>query len=204
MMAGAELSLVLDVIILVLLAGTIFFAARLSVHLKLFRESRSALDKLIGDLASHIDKADAAIEGLRATAKDSGRDLQALINESKALFDELQLMGEAGNNLAGRLEKLAERSGNNATYRRMETVSSHVPDDHKVDHKKETGTTLFHIRDPEFEDNILDETPEENGLFTAEEDDDMPMPESLQSRAEQELYEALHSRNGNVKIGSTP
>ena len=52
------IGLVFDVLIAVLLGATIFFAARLSVHLKVFRESRGELQNLIVDLASHIEKAE--------------------------------------------------------------------------------------------------------------------------------------------------
>ena len=104
------LGLIMDGLLLLFLAGTMIFAFNLSKNIRIFRQSRGELEKLIRDLGTHIEKADQAIAGLKVSAKDAGRELQVLIDQSRSLSDELQVMTESGDNLAGRLERLAERN----------------------------------------------------------------------------------------------
>lgn len=159
------LSMILDGAVILLLAAVIFFASRLSLYLRDFRAGRKDMDKLIRELSSSVEKADRAMAGLREAARDSGRDLQSMINEAKALTDELQLMSEAGNNMARRMETVAEKSGRGVPVPAVRKEKS------------------FTIRDPEFDpsaggDDLDDE------LFEDE-------TTGLQSRAERELFEAL-------------
>lgn len=160
------LSMILDGTVILLLAAVIFFASRLSLYLRDFRAGRKDMEKLIRELSSSVEKADRAMAGLRESARESGRDLQAMINEAAALTDELQLMSEAGNNMARRLETVAEKSGRTAPAASMRRNES-----------------SFMIRDPEF-DAALDEDDNDDALFGDE-------TTSLQSRAEKELFEAL-------------
>jgi len=173
-MSGSALSLVLDISILVLLAAVIFFAARLSLNLRNFREERRDLDNLVNDLARNVGMAEAAISGLRNAAREAGRDLQGMINEAKSLTDELEIMAESGNNIAGRLETAAQKR-------------------QKAAPPAAAAKPSFAIRDPEFERE--DEgSPAEDGLLDSP---DMAAGDG-RSRAEQELYEALQS-GGRMK-----
>ncbi|MBI4031586.1 MAG: hypothetical protein HY370_07895 [Proteobacteria bacterium] len=172
-MSGSVLFLVLDILILFLLAAVIFFTARLSLNLRDFREGKRDMDNLVNDLARNVGMAEAAISGLRNAAREAGRDLQGMINEAKSLAEELEIMSESGNNIAGRLESAAQR--------RRKTVA------------EPPEKPSFAIRDPEFEQ-------ESGGSF---EEEDFLNPEGLsgndvRSRAERELYEALQS-GGRVK-----
>lgn len=107
----AIIGLVFDAIIMVLLAATIVFAAKLSLSLKRFKDNRDILDKMIRDLNTNVNDAERVIGQLQNNARETGTDLQRMIDQASALSDELSLMTEAGDNLAGRLEKLAERNG---------------------------------------------------------------------------------------------
>lgn len=181
-MNGPIFSLILNGLILVLLGATIYYAARLSLNLRDFRASRSDLDKLVRDLGTSVTRAEGAIAGLRETAREAGRDLQELVNEARTLSEELQLMGEAGNNLAGRLEKLAERNGR---------LAAGQADESSEPARARSG---FAIRDPEFEgaDSADDASADgEDGLAGG----------GFQSRAEKELFEALQGRK---KGGNAP
>lgn len=167
-MTGAQVfSTVLDCAVIVLLVAVIFYAARLSLYLRDFRAGRKDMDRLIRELSSGIERADRAMAGLREAARDSGRDLQALINEAAALSEELQMMSEAGNNMARRLETVAEKSG-----RAVSGVSAPHPRGEQ-----------FSIRDPDFGASSMEEEDDEGFEF-----DDTG---ELQSRAERELFEAL-------------
>lgn len=176
-MTGEQIGLMLNGIMLLLLAATIFFSARLSLHLKTFRDSRKDMDKVIRDLADNVRRAEQAIAGLRETARESGRDLQGMINEARALSDELQIMSESGNSLAKRLERVSERKPVSAPS---------VPGGG------------FSIRDPEFGQGM--DVYEDDGSLMAEDELIPAGNENLQSRAERELYEAL--RHGRRKTGA--
>lgn len=177
---SVTLPLILDGLILVLLGGTIFFAARLSVHLKTFRSNRTQLEKLVGELAEQIAQADRAVAGMREAAREGGRDLQQRINEARALSEELQFMNETGNNLAGRLEKVA--TGSTARVN---------PYDGDYDTAEEKRG--FAIQDREYG---LDDDDDAAGFVIDDEDDGA----NLGSRAERELFQALQG-GGRGKAG---
>lgn len=105
-----DVGIILDGVILVFLAVTIFYAARLSLFMKSFRESRSAIQSLIGDLSVTIDKAEKSIATLKIEAIDAEGIVLESLKEAKFIADELKFMNSAGDNLAGRLEKLADRN----------------------------------------------------------------------------------------------
>ncbi|MCB9996499.1 MAG: hypothetical protein H6869_08705 [Rhodospirillales bacterium] len=204
-MTGSLLSLILDGVIILLLAGTIYYAWRLSTHIRVFRDSRKDMEKLLGDLAGHIERAEEAIEGLRAGARQSGRDLQAIINDAKGLSEELQIMSESGNSLAGRLEKLADRRGADP-YRETPVVFEHRPEPVRREpvkpepvRKKTAVEELvdplagFAIRDPEFDD-LQDGMMNEEGLMRGDYEEDTGHDDQFSSEAERDLYMALRGK----------
>lgn len=105
-----DVGLIIDGLILVFLGVTIFYAARLSLFMKSFRESRVAIQSLIRDLSITIDKAENSIGSLKKEAVQVERSVLEVLSESKFIADELKFMNSAGDNLAGRLEKLADRN----------------------------------------------------------------------------------------------
>lgn len=186
-MSGALLSIILDVVVLVFLGMTIYYAMRLSKNLSNFRVQRNEMKKMIDVLVKNIDQANSAIAGLKAAGKSSGENLQELINESVALTDELQLMNEAGNNLAMRLERLAEGSGSRGAGRESITPRS------------ENIGSPFLIQDRDFEHPYEEEEPASAwGDEDMDTDTDQDIPADLQSRAERELFQALR-RNQQKK-----
>lgn len=105
-----DFGLILDGVILVFLAVTIFYASRLSMFFKSFRQSRSEVEKLIKNLSIVVDKAELALHDMNENAKNADGNLQNLINEANFLSDELRFINETGDNLADRLEKLVARN----------------------------------------------------------------------------------------------
>lgn len=174
-MNGTALSIILDGLVLVLLTVTIVFAARLSLHLRDFRQSREGMDRVLRELADNIIRAERAVQGMRETAKDSGRDLQERINEARSLLDELDIMAQSGNSLAKRLEKTADRGRKPrpAPAAQADTLPSFMIRDPDLDPPPEAGEPV--------QDFIDDETG------------------ALQSRAERELFEALRGAPSRKK-----
>lgn len=174
--------LIIDGIILVLLAATVFVAARLSIQLKDFRESRGALEGLIKQLALNIDKAHTAIQNLQESVRRSGDDLRGRMRDAQELADELEIIIKSGNNLASRMEQLTDTSRNNRPAETGESKRSSrtgVP-----------GIGSFAIRDPDFESELAAEMAED-GTFSGEDDLEDSVTAGFGSRAERELYEAL-------------
>lgn len=101
--------LVLDVFILAALGATIFYCLRLSRQFNQLQADRKAFETLIQSLTVAASRAEAAIKSLKEAAIESGDGLQDKINNARSLFDELEIMIQAGDNLAERLQTLAEK-----------------------------------------------------------------------------------------------
>ena len=104
-----NVAMILDVVVLIGLVATIFYAVRLSRQFEVLQKDKGQLDLLIQNLSNATNRADIAVKNMRDTAIDTGENLQSKINTSRALFDELEIMIEAGDNLADRLQNLAEK-----------------------------------------------------------------------------------------------
>lgn len=176
--------LILDGLVLVMLAVTVFYAGRLSLHLKTFRDSRKSLEGLLDRLSQNIDHAERAIAGMREVARDSGAALHEKIKDAQVLADELQVMQEAGNNLAGRLEKLADRNAMNSDFSFEKSAPIRAGE-----------SKGFAIRDTEFERGDLGDEAELSGFS------DDAASSNFASRAEQELFEALQRGGGRKPKG---
>lgn len=100
-------ALFMDAVILAFLGGTIFYAMRLMKALDNFRSNRGEMQKLIKELSEHIDHAQIAINGMNEASKNSGEELQGVINDARRLSDELRQVNAAGEGMAQRLENLA-------------------------------------------------------------------------------------------------
>ena len=103
-------NLFFDIALLAALGIAIFYCFRLSRQFTQMRADHAAFKTLIQSLNIASAKADASIRSFKETARDSGDTLQDKINRSHALFDELEIMIQAGDDLANRLQSLAEKS----------------------------------------------------------------------------------------------
>lgn len=186
---SAILSLLLDVIVLSGLGVTIFYCIRLSKSLNNFRQYRQEFNVLLLDLSKNIDKAQNAIAKLKDSSFEAGEDLQKVINNSRKLADELQLMNDMGNALANRLERASEK-GRNAANGKAGYGDDSGDKDATKPAKKTPPKPAFFIQDREFEDDMVDA----DSGFEDDIDDDMG---EFQSRAEKELFEALKK---NAKV----
>ena len=197
------LSFVMDALMLGLLAVTIVYAARLSLYLKRFRDSKSDLQAVIMDLSKQIAKADEAIKGLDFAVQESAQDLKYRTDKAAAMLDELQMVVESGDSMASRLEALAVKnrkilegdtgdleelrrataSFDHDEYQtRLETVVRNVKAEEKSSKSEpESPVSIFNIRDMDIErgDDVV-------GGFTLDDSDD-----DVLSDAERDLYNAL-------------
>lgn len=99
-----------DLITAVALGVTIFYCLRLSRQFAEMKADRKAFETLIQSLNVAAAKAEGAVRAFREVALTNGDMLQDKISRSKALSEELEIMIQAGDNLANRLQTLAEKS----------------------------------------------------------------------------------------------
>ncbi len=212
-MSGELISLILDVVILGFLIATIFYAIRLSKSLSDFKAHRREFNGVITSLLSSIDQAERSVHSLKQVSVHEAAELERLIKQSKLMFEDLQIINEAGENMAKRLEKLAEENRKIAQKSHRSfgdnddgKIHSKVPFKSKSRSKKDYKSTLkavdkddnmpsFMIQDREF-DNDFGGGDAQNNMA-----DDLhsEMPNDLQSKAEQELFAALHNNERNNK-----
>lgn len=106
---SATLSIALDVLNLAVLATTIFYCLRISKQLNQMRADRQVFENLIQALNLSSARAEAAVRSFKETAAGGGESLQDKINKGHAMAEELEIMIQAGDSLADRLQTLAEK-----------------------------------------------------------------------------------------------
>ena len=84
--------LLIDVVVIVLLGATIFFAFRLDRRLQSMRNVQSELAGVIRELNSAASRAEAGIQGLKNAAHSSGQQLEDKIKSAKDVGDELAIL----------------------------------------------------------------------------------------------------------------
>ncbi len=188
--------IIFDTLIIVLLAGTIFVAARLSLHLKTFRDSRKDFEKIMADMGRHIEKAEKSVQGLRAAADEAGKVLQDRIREAQDLSGELEIMTQSADRLGERLEKLTTNGRAVAREKEQEPPPAAKTQERggRKTARAKPKPFAFAIRDPEIEGDY-DCAADEAGLLPGDYDDDGDEESrKFQTSAERDLYEALRQR----------
>ncbi|MBX2834392.1 MAG: hypothetical protein KTR28_05420 [Micavibrio sp.] len=192
-MTSQLLSLIMDVAVLLALAGTIYYALRLSRALENFKGQREQMQRTILELSSQVDSAQNAIKSLKKASDNAANDLDDVLHDSRRMAEELKIINESGNSLANRLEKLAAKTSNQAPAFREKILDDNEPEIKrpKKEVKKEKDAPSFFIQDTDFleRDGGLDEDGSDidNGAFA--------------SRAEKELFDALQKNKQEKGTG---
>jgi hypothetical protein len=97
------IGLVADIVLCVLLLVTLVFAWRLNQRLTDMREGQGDLQTLVKSLNEAVEKANTSIVNLRLAAREADETLARKLDGARAMTDELSLMTESGDRLAGRL-----------------------------------------------------------------------------------------------------
>jgi len=100
----------LDVTLIVLVGAGIVQAGRLIRQLADLRESRTDMDRFVREFNMTVMRAEAGIKGLRQAARDSGDDLEKLVENAVSIRDELQYIVESADQIASRLTSGAVRA----------------------------------------------------------------------------------------------
>ncbi len=173
--------LLLDILIIILLGSTIFYAVRLNTYLQQFRSNRSDMERLIRDLSIQITRAQEGISTLDQMTKENADELRSLLMKGRGLADELQIMNEVGDSLASRLEILSSSARGRTSDHQTASPVFAAPKKSKIDTQPVAQPTapvsaLFSIRDPDYDLDDDDET------------------KALTSKAEKELARALKKK----------
>lgn len=97
--------LIFDMILALLLVTAIAGGWMLNQRLQIIREGQKELAALVQQLNEATGRAQSSVHELKQAGSAVEEDLRAEIGKARALADELALITEAGDNLAGRLEK---------------------------------------------------------------------------------------------------
>lgn len=81
----------LEALLAVLLGACLFYCWRLERKLAALRDGQDGVRAAAAELAQAAARAEAAVRAMRATANDTGRDLQARIDDARAISDRLGL-----------------------------------------------------------------------------------------------------------------
>jgi hypothetical protein len=103
-MPGMEWAL--DILLVVLLAATLFHAVRLERALGALKRDRSALEALVGTFNASTHAAESGIERLRVATEGAGRLIQHQIEIATTLKEDLTFLVQRGEGLADRLDEL--------------------------------------------------------------------------------------------------
>jgi hypothetical protein len=94
----------LEIVLVVLLAATLFHAVRLERALGVLKRDRAALEELISGFNASTRMAEAGIDRLRTAADGAGRQLARQIEAASVLKDDLAFLNQRGDRLADRLD----------------------------------------------------------------------------------------------------
>jgi len=97
----SPITLTLEIVLALMLGACLFFFWRLDRKLAALRNGQDGVRAAAAELAHATAQAEAAVRAMRATAQETGRDLQQRINDARATADRLGLG-------AGRLRSSAD------------------------------------------------------------------------------------------------
>jgi hypothetical protein len=97
---------ILEVVLVLLLAGTLFHAIRLERALGVLKRDRAALEALVAEFNASSHAAEQGVERLREAADGAGRQIARQIDAGGRLKDDLLFLNDRGEKLADRLDRL--------------------------------------------------------------------------------------------------
>jgi hypothetical protein len=97
---------ILEAVLVLLLAATLFHALRLERALGVLKRDRAVLEDLVASFNASTRQAEAGIDQLRVAADGAGRQMARQIDTVIRLKDDLVFLLERGETLADRLDSL--------------------------------------------------------------------------------------------------
>jgi Domain of unknown function (DUF6468) len=124
---------ILEVVLVLLLAATLFHAVRLERALGVLKRDRVELQELVASFNDSTRQAEAGIERLRRAADGAGQQIARQVDAALSLKDDLALLIERGDRLADRIDVLV-RAGRPlaAEAPRLALVNDAIPAEPRV------------------------------------------------------------------------
>ncbi|NQY81940.1 MAG: hypothetical protein HRT36_02615 [Alphaproteobacteria bacterium] len=104
-----SISFIIDVIGSVLLVVVIFYTVRLNQHFQMLQKNRAELARQLSGFARSTERAEAAIQQVRQSTKESAQQVGELLQKGKMLKTDLGYLVDRANSLADRLEGVVRR-----------------------------------------------------------------------------------------------
>ncbi|MFZ4762235.1 MAG: DUF6468 domain-containing protein [Alphaproteobacteria bacterium] len=196
--------IVLDVVVLLLLAATIFYASQLNKALDKLRGGKAELAGLIRSLSEAVARAELSVRNMKQITGQYDETMHRQMASAKSLIEELSLINDTANGLADRLEKsvaasrqasLASASMINSSGAPLASAPSPTAKNSRVLRPGKRLSVSDEIFDEEaLEDNFLTaKKPEaENNKFAERGNASSQVPASSgKTRAETELFAAI-------------
>lgn len=101
------IGIILDVILIAVIGVGVLQAINLIRQLRDLRSSRADMDRFVRDFNGAVMRAEAGIKSLRAAARESGDDLEKLVEKAVMVRDELHFIVESADGVAERLSSKA-------------------------------------------------------------------------------------------------
>jgi len=101
------LTLILDGVLILVVSVGVVQATRLIAQLRDLRAGRVEMERFVRDFNSAVIRAEAGIKSLRSAARDSGDDLEKLVEKAVMVRDELNFIVESADSVAERLSVTA-------------------------------------------------------------------------------------------------
>jgi hypothetical protein len=97
----------LDIVLILMVGVGLYQAMRLIRHLSGLRQGRADMERFVREFNATVIRAEAGIKGLRGAARESGDDLEKLVNKALMVRDELHFIVESADQIAERLSQSA-------------------------------------------------------------------------------------------------
>ena len=107
---GLPIDLVLEILLGLLLAATLFCCRTLELRLRNLRGDQEELIGTVRALSGAITAAQLSLAGLRTAAKEADETLGKKVQTARALADELAMLNAAGERVATRMENARDSS----------------------------------------------------------------------------------------------
>jgi hypothetical protein len=104
------LALFLDVVLIAVVGAGVVQAMRLIRQLQDLRTGRVEMERFVRDFNGAVLRAEAGIKALRSAARETGDDLEKLVEKGRMVRDELNFIVESADGVAERLSGVASKA----------------------------------------------------------------------------------------------
>jgi len=97
----------IDIAMILVVGAGVVQATRLILQLQDLRASRAQMERFVFDFNSAVTRAETGIKTLKSAARDSGDDLEKLVEKANSVRDELNFIIESADHMAEKLSTAA-------------------------------------------------------------------------------------------------